>query len=257
MNQLPPFDELNSVGQQLIKISEVEIDLKYSNMELDHQDMVRRNDVIRDLMKLLIGMQRLYLDQISIDAILKWLDINDFELPDAGEIARKLQHSHIQQELYSRGIIDYCLPTICPRESVDKLYKISLKIPMPRVILNQNDEAAVLLTTLANFGIHMILKFTLDPAIGSVTYFMHLLLDLLGHGTIATPCHTCGSQDHGSTAELVDPYQSKILLYNARGAATTSFYTDIAKHFHSRKPHLTVVTETRLPGKFASKLRDF
>ncbi|OMO58090.1 Glycosyl-phosphatidyl inositol-anchored, plant [Corchorus capsularis] len=49
---------------------------------------------------------------------------------------------------------------------------------------------------------------------------------------------------------------TKILIYNARGAGSSSFPQYIANQYYRESPHLTIVTETRLSGRAAKRVRD-
>ncbi|OMP07325.1 Receptor-like protein kinase [Corchorus olitorius] len=121
------------------------------------------------MVKVLIAMHLPKLDARSKRAILGWLNIAEFEIPGNQDAVLRLQHDHILQELYSRGLADNACPAITIKEPITQPDAICLEGPSPKISLYGNTHSLKLITTEAVQGFRVSIKFSYDPLIGTAS----------------------------------------------------------------------------------------
>ncbi|OMP14174.1 hypothetical protein COLO4_00219 [Corchorus olitorius] len=122
----------------------------------------------------------------------------------------------------------------------------------PKLVLDGNADALILATTHPNLGFRISASFRFEPFTRTPVHSIELVFEEpeensdggITGSPIASP----------SDIEAIIP--SRLLVCNARGAGNTTFPEYIDDHYYNQRPHVTIVTKTRLSGKNAKKIRD-
>ncbi|OMO80352.1 hypothetical protein COLO4_24120 [Corchorus olitorius] len=254
MDGLLPVEDLADITRQLIVISQIEMSLQYPEIRPDHQATMRNYLVLMEAIKLITTTYLPFLNDDSKNSLLTWFAFNLLNLPSPEKAIEKLHHDHIQEEIYTRGLANFSLPMINGKERIIDPERFDFQSSTPSVAIDGNHQRIVLLTTLPNFGVKLKIRFSINVLTRSTTHFLDLSHispeNLHASPTCATwgkcPCPSMSAPNHST--------RIKILLYNVKGAATTTFPADLARHYHATSPHLLIITETRQPGKTVQKI---
>ncbi|OMP07942.1 hypothetical protein COLO4_06919 [Corchorus olitorius] len=214
MADLPPIEDLSIMAQDIIKIGQVEMNLDYPNMQPNHL----------------------------------------FVLPIPEETVKKLQHGHIQKEIYIPGLANYLAPISKPKTPITDPFYVHLKSAKPRLSLDGDHHRVFLVTTAPNYGIRLSLQFSVNPLSATTNHKLGLNLQLKKDNWNEQPCKICKRSPNSSIRYVPPSIQTRLMLYNATGAASASFPLELAKHHRNFQPHIVIITETRLPARHAKRI---
>ncbi|OMO80351.1 hypothetical protein COLO4_24119 [Corchorus olitorius] len=100
-NGLPPMEKLTPEAQLIVVIAQMELETIYPLMGLNHMAAISRKTPIHSMLKVPIAMYLPSFDQVSTEAVLKWLNFKSSEIPttEAGvRMAQQVEHSPLQEQ---------------------------------------------------------------------------------------------------------------------------------------------------------------
>ncbi|OMP06329.1 Nucleic acid-binding protein [Corchorus olitorius] len=230
---------------------EVELNLDYPNMRANHQATVGCEGILREIIKLIIAARLPALDEVSKLTIFKWFQLNQSELPTPEQTIMKLQHGHIQQEIYTRGLSNYLSPIMTGKKPVTDPCSFLLKSLTPKILLNGDFHRVFLITTQANYEMHVNLEYSVKPVCATTIHEVGFILQTFNDNSTKQPCNICKRSWGPSTSSSIQPVKTRILLYNAMGAASLD-----AAGFCGGSWMIwnTAITEVEIIQKASSKL---
>ncbi|OMO99930.1 hypothetical protein COLO4_13019 [Corchorus olitorius] len=254
MDNLTPMEDLTPEARQIVQICQAE--MSYPNRHHGYNHAIRRKSALRETIKLLIGMYSQKIDMKSKESLLTWLDFSNFEIPSGEEIPQRLQHNHIQHEIYTRGLANYFNLVLTMKQQIQQPERVEMNGGFPAIEFVGDTERLMFITTEPNYDFRIMLKFSINPLTGRASHTLELLMDFLGNSLGGASCSTCGKSPISSPFDLEIPTATRILVYNAAGAGNENFSEYLASHYFNENPHLTIVTETRLSGTESRKARE-